>query len=560
MSKTHLVWSCAHACPSADNERFEWLGKFIYDLKPDMCIDLGDGADMRSLNMYDKAKPGNVVLESYERDIDVYNDSQEKLRHQFRYHRRKKPTWIGFEGNHECFQGHTEIFVKDKGWVQTPNITEGDMVMSLSGSWEPVKATHKLWHEGPMYSYKNQVGSFTVTPNHRVYYYTCNGNLLVKPAKDTPRFLDLPVATQGVDEESSCLTDAQVKFNAIALTDSYHKKGKLVLYQSGPKAKEVEQIIKDCKVEYRKVERDRDIKSICGVELKTCQVAYEFHMKKPFWCVNQNKSIPSKFFNIPTDQADIFLDMLVFCDGSPMPDRNSSVFYGKKKICDDVQAFCQVNGRRASITEYRSNQFRVNINPRVKQRFEKVLEDEVKDWVYCITVESGSFLARQGGLSLFTGNCRIKTALSVDPRLEGSRYGISFSHLQTKTHFDEYHEYENSAPAIANYGGVDYAHFFAPGNSSRAVSGIHHAYGLIQARAVSSTCGHSHLRSSYFKDGAGANGLVASVVGCYKGKAESWAGQANRSWWKGVLVKREVENGMYEPQWISMDTLKKEYS
>jgi len=410
MSKTHLVWSCAHACPSADNERFEWLGKFIYDLKPDMCIDLGDGADMRSLNMYDKAKPGNVVLESYERDIDVYNDSQEKLRHQFRYHRRKKPTWIGFEGNHECFQGHTEIFVKDKGWVQTPNITEGDMVMSLSGSWEPVKATHKLWHEGPMYSYKNQVGSFTVTPNHRVYYYTCNGNLLVKPAKDTPRFLDLPVATQGVDEESSCLTDAQVKFNAI------------------------------------------------------------------------------------------------------------------------------------------------------KQRFEKVLEDEVKDWVYCITVESGSFLARQGGLSLFTGNCRIKTALSVDPRLEGSRYGISFSHLQTKTHFDEYHEYENSAPAIANYGGVDYAHFFAPGNSSRAVSGIHHAYGLIQARAVSSTCGHSHLRSSYFKDGAGANGLVASVVGCYKGKAESWAGQANRSWWKGVLVKREVENGMYEPQWISMDTLKKEYS
>jgi len=46
MSKTHLVWSCAHAKPETGNERFDWLGKFIYDLKPDMVIDLGDGADM----------------------------------------------------------------------------------------------------------------------------------------------------------------------------------------------------------------------------------------------------------------------------------------------------------------------------------------------------------------------------------------------------------------------------------------------------------------------------------------------------------------------------------
>ena len=97
MSKTTLVWSCAHADPSASNERFEWLGKFIYDLKPDMVIDLGDGADMKSLNMYDKAKPGAVVAQNYEADIDVYNDSQEKLRHQFRYHRKGKPTWIGFQ-------------------------------------------------------------------------------------------------------------------------------------------------------------------------------------------------------------------------------------------------------------------------------------------------------------------------------------------------------------------------------------------------------------------------------------------------------------------------------
>ena len=257
MSKTTLVWSCAHADPSASNERFEWLGKFIYDLKPDMVIDLGDGADMKSLNMYDKAKPGAVVAQNYEADIDVYNDSQEKLRHQFRYHRKGKPTWIGFEGNHEH---------------------------------------------------------------------------------------------------------------------------------------------------------------------------------------------------------------------------------------------------------------------------------------------------------------RIQTALSYDPRLEGSKYGISFSHLQTDKYFDEYHQYEHSAPAVANYDGVDYAHYFAPGNSGRAMSGVHHAHGLLNSRHVSSTCGHSHLRSVSFQDGARSPGIAGLVVGCYKGKPESWAGQSNLAWWKGVVVKREVENGMYEPQFVSMETLRKEYS
>jgi hypothetical protein len=49
------------------------------------------------------------------------------------------------------------------------------------------------------------------------------------------------------------------------------------------------------------------------------------------------------------------------------------------------------------------------------------------------------------------------------------------------------------------------------------------------------------------------------VVGCYKGKDEGWAGQANKEWWKGILVKRELENGHYDPQWISMSVLEKEY-
>lgn len=254
MSKTFVVFSCGHATPEVSNERFSWLGEFLYDLKPDAVIDLGDGADMKSLNSYDSRYPQAIVSQSYEQDIDSYNDAMERMRYKFKQMKRKRPLFVGFEGNHEY---------------------------------------------------------------------------------------------------------------------------------------------------------------------------------------------------------------------------------------------------------------------------------------------------------------RIKKALSHDPRLEGDRYGVSFNHLNTKSFFDEYHEYENGAPAIREYGGIDFAHYFSSGNFGTAMSGKHHAYTLLQNRHRSSVCGHSHKRGVYFEDQAGIVGLV---VGCYKGASEAWAGQANSSWWKGVVLLHEVDgSGKFEPEFVSLNRIKESY-
>lgn len=154
---------------------------------------------------------------------------------------------------------------------------------------------------------------------------------------------------------------------------------------------------------------------------------------------------------------------------------------------------------------------------------------------------------------------RIKKAIATDPRLEGDRYGVSFSHLMTDHWFDEYHEYHNSAPAIADYDGVSYAHYFGAGNYGNPISGTHHAYALLQHRNHSSTCGHSHKRSLYFKDSAHPNSIIGLVAGCYKGADEAWAGQSNRDWWKGVVIKREIQNGTYEPEFVSLERIKRAY-
>lgn len=253
---TGVLWTCSHTKPEVSNERFNWLGKFIYDIKPDWTMDLGDGPDMQSLNAYDQNRPATIVTQSYEADIESYNDAQERINWPFRKAKKKRPHRRGMEGNHEH---------------------------------------------------------------------------------------------------------------------------------------------------------------------------------------------------------------------------------------------------------------------------------------------------------------RIKRAIEIDPRQEGQRYGLSFSHLQTDHWFDEYHEYEHGAPAIADYDGISYAHYFTTGNSPTAISGIHHAYSLIQHRSYSSVCGHSHKRDVYFKDGAYPHGLFALVAGCFKGSSESWAGQSNNSWWHGVVLMEDVENGMCTPTFIPMSTLEREY-
>lgn len=163
----------------------------------------------------------------------------------------------------------------------------------------------------------------------------------------------------------------------------------------------------------------------------------------------------------------------------------------------------------------------------------------------------------------FAGNHeeRLNKALAHDPRLEGDKFGISFKHLQTDKFYDEYHPYVNGGPAIHTYDGVSYAHFFSSGNYGTAMSGQHHANSLLQHLGRSATCGHSHKRDIKFKDGAGygGKGMIGLVAGCYKGGKESWAGQSNNDWAKGVWIKRNIDNGMYDPEWVSLSTLEREY-
>lgn len=163
----------------------------------------------------------------------------------------------------------------------------------------------------------------------------------------------------------------------------------------------------------------------------------------------------------------------------------------------------------------------------------------------------------------FEGNheYRIKRAIDKDPRIDGkgSNYGVSFSHLQTDYWYDEYHEYSNSAPSLVDYDGITFGHYVASGAYGNALSGKHHAHALVERLSCSVTVGHSHELHYYRKAIARPNPINGLVAGCFKGKEETWAGQSNAEWTKGVAIKREVSNGDYDLQFVSMRALQREY-
>ena len=164
---------------------------------------------------------------------------------------------------------------------------------------------------------------------------------------------------------------------------------------------------------------------------------------------------------------------------------------------------------------------------------------------------------------VFEGNHehRIKRVLEYDPQLASgkSKFGISFSDLDFDSYYNEVHEYEGGTPAVRTYDGVSYAHFFISGLMGRPIGGDHHAANLINKNHCSCTCGHSHTADYAIRTDAKGNKIMGCVAGVYQDYDAPWAGKANALWWGGAVIKRNVSEGKYDPQFVSINTLRKEY-
>lgn len=100
MTKDYLIVPDIHAHPDHNNDRADWLGKFILDRKPDIVVNIGDTFDMPSLSSFDKGK-ASFHGASYEKDIEAGVDFLDRMWHPIRKAKKRKPQSVFLVGNHE---------------------------------------------------------------------------------------------------------------------------------------------------------------------------------------------------------------------------------------------------------------------------------------------------------------------------------------------------------------------------------------------------------------------------------------------------------------------------
>lgn len=152
---------------------------------------------------------------------------------------------------------------------------------------------------------------------------------------------------------------------------------------------------------------------------------------------------------------------------------------------------------------------------------------------------------------------RINRAIDIQPELEGT---IGYEDLQLERYYDIIVPYAGSTPGLVRLDGVSYAHYFISGIMGRPISGEHPAAALISKQHGSCSAGHSHIADYAIRTDANNKKLHGLIAGCFFDYNSDWAGDANRLYWRGCVIKRNVENGSYDPEWVSMGRLKKEYA
>jgi hypothetical protein len=151
---------------------------------------------------------------------------------------------------------------------------------------------------------------------------------------------------------------------------------------------------------------------------------------------------------------------------------------------------------------------------------------------------------------------RISKAINLQPELEGA---ISLRDLCLDEFYDQVVHYNARSPGVTEIDGIHYAHFFVGGVMGKPIGGAHPAYSIITKGFVSSTAGDLHLLDYRIATGIGGKRIQGLVAGCYQDYDAPWAGESNKLWWRGVVIKRDVSGGLYNPQFISIEALKREY-
>jgi hypothetical protein len=142
---------------------------------------------------------------------------------------------------------------------------------------------------------------------------------------------------------------------------------------------------------------------------------------------------------------------------------------------------------------------------------------------------------------------RIIRACDLDAALEGK---LTYADLNFEDRGWECHEFLE----VVEIDGIEYSHYFISGNMGRPVVS---AAALLRARNGSATMGHVQNCDLAIHKQTQHMALFAGI--CYTHN-ETYLGPQGNATRRQIVMKHEVEDGRYDPMFVSLRYLKKRYS
>lgn len=171
LGPSHLIIGDAHSQPDVSNARFDWLGRAIAELQPDVIIDIGDWWSMDSLCSFDEHR-ADFKSRLFRNDIEAGIDAMQRVQVAIRGVKGYRPRKIRTLGNHEYrierlieweprfsgILGYASLASKEFGWEEIPFLD----IIEVDG----MHYTHYLKQVGSNRPVAGVVGTRTVALKH----------------------------------------------------------------------------------------------------------------------------------------------------------------------------------------------------------------------------------------------------------------------------------------------------------------------------------------------------------------------------------------------------------
>jgi predicted phosphodiesterase len=425
-----LILGCVHV-PGHNRHLWEGVLTYLNETKVDGIILAGDFMDFKSLSSHEKGQDRGVTYwDELMAGCEAIDELESVL--------RKNAKRVFLNGNH-CFSSDTELLTEN-GWMNMEEYLKSDVrriatydIDAKSILYEEPERVISKRYKGEMHHWVGQKIDVLVTPEHKMFHLTQHGNPRFATSNEIKnRCIQFVTAAHNHNEEYN-ISDDEIRLAAWVQTDGRIIRNAQMLYQSKiENVEKIEKLLIRMGLDFRKTSRDRDIKSICGIKLKSKPLtAYEFYIKaNQFKLVEKRKRIDDWVYKLSHRQFEIFLDTLILADGSRHKSSpiKSCMLYGMRDFLEQVQLLCVMNGHSASLSTYRGNQFRLNIHKwkdsatlNSSSAFLNFNEVDYDGHVWCFTMSKGTVISRRNGKISIQGNC--DRYYRVLKEIENSRFG-----------------------------------------------------------------------------------------------------------------------------------------